>query len=61
MNAQISSLLKIFIATLILAAIIKYILPPGFNQPSNAVALIAILLPVVVLGLLLWWRSPEPE
>lgn len=61
MGAQLSSLAKVLILSALGSAFIKYGLPYGFGleaiAPSNGAAIIAVLLPAVVMGGFLWWRT----
>lgn len=54
-------ILKIFIFSAILSAIIKYVCP-YFNVPAESqIALIMVLLPTVVLAIVLWWRYQQQQ
>ncbi|MEB3225234.1 MAG: hypothetical protein VKJ86_05460 [Synechococcus sp.] len=61
MGAQFTSLAKVMVLSALGSALIKYGLPYGFGikaiAPSDGAALIVILLPSVIMGLLLWWRA----
>ena len=63
MTEQLNVLFKILILSAIGSAVVKYTLPLGFHidavPPSTTAALALILLPSLVLGGLLWWRSQQ--
>ncbi|OKH15922.1 hypothetical protein [[Limnothrix rosea] IAM M-220] len=63
MAEQLNVLLKIVALSAIGSAIIKYGVPFSFKiqtiSPSQSGALVAILLPAIVLAGLLWWRSQQ--
>lgn len=65
MAQQFSLLLKIIALSAVGSALIKYGVRFGFDReaiaPSQMGALVAILLPSLVLVVLLWWRSQDSE
>lgn len=65
MAQQFSLLLKIIALSAVGSALIKYGVRFGLSReaiaPSQMGALVAILLPSLVLVVLLWWRSQDSE
>ena len=61
MEKKTEFVLKVFIASAVLSAIIKYVCP-YFNVPAESqIALIIVLLPTVVLAIALWWRYQQQQ
>lgn len=61
MENKAGFILKIFILSAVLSAIIKYICP-YFNIPGQSqIVLVVVLLPSVVLAIALWWRYQQQE
>ncbi|CBN58949.1 MULTISPECIES: hypothetical protein [Kamptonema] len=60
MNTNISPILKIFSLSAALSLTIKYGGPSLSVPSSNAIALIAILTPSIILAALLGWRALKP-
>jgi hypothetical protein len=63
MAGQVSLLFKILCLSALGSAVIKYALPYGFGieaiAPSHVGAMVAILLPSLVLGIFLWWQTAQ--
>ncbi|MFB2896339.1 hypothetical protein ACE1CI_25805 [Aerosakkonemataceae cyanobacterium BLCC-F50] len=61
MENQTEFLLKVFILSAVLSAIIKFVCP-YFNVPAETqIVLIIVLLPTVVLAIALWWRYQQQQ
>jgi hypothetical protein len=61
MENKTGFILKIFILSAVLSAIIKYVCP-YFKVPAESqLALIIVLLPSVVLAIALWWRYQQQQ
>jgi hypothetical protein len=65
MAGQVSLLFKILCLSALGSAAIKYALPYGFGieaiAPSHTGAIVAIVLPSLVLGGFLWWQTEQTK
>jgi membrane protein implicated in regulation of membrane protease activity len=61
MENKTEFILKVFILSAILSAIIKYVCP-YFNVPAaSEIALIVVFLPSILLAIALWWRYQQQQ
>ena len=64
MAEQVGLLVKVFVVSALGSALIKYGVAAVIGNPavpSHFVAFMAITLPSVVMGGVIWWRSQQAE
>jgi hypothetical protein len=61
MENQTGFVLKVFLLSAVLSAMIKYV-GPYLNIPAESqIVLIIVLLPSLVLAIALWWRNQQQQ
>lgn len=64
MAEQVGLLVKVFVVSALGSALIKYGVASVVGNPaapSHLVAFVAITLPSVIMGGIIWWRSQQTE
>lgn len=61
MDNYLGFLLKVFILSLAISLLIKFIGPSLGVPPTNAIALVVVLSPTVIMGILFFWRFQNQQ
>ena len=61
MNSNLGLILKVLMASLLIAIAIKYLGPQLSVPATSSIALTAVLLPTIILAIALGWRGTREQ